>query len=277
MTGVNSVSVGDGSIGAVSSTSSGRAGASPAACRNAGSKIARDTDERRHGIAGQREDRLAACADPEPHRPARPLLDLVKNELRAELREHGRHEIELTHRYAAAQDEHVELSVEPIDRDCERVRVVAQPRSRHLTQAVLRQAGFDCAIVRRANLVGRDRLAGIDELVARRDHGDARQLRDECRRRGPRPRARRSPAAPSRVPARNTRLPAVRSLPRRWTNCSARTGASCAIVAVVPLRCDALDRHDGVDAAWQDGARHDLDALRRRSDGQRLGAGRLRA
>ena len=51
-----------------------------------------------------------------------------------------------------------------------------------LSQAVLRQACFDGAIVRRANLMRRDRLAGVDELVARRNHGDARQLRDERRR-----------------------------------------------------------------------------------------------
>jgi hypothetical protein len=45
----------------------------------------------------------------------------VEHELRAELREHRGNEIKLAHGDAAAQHEHVELGVETIDRDGQRV------------------------------------------------------------------------------------------------------------------------------------------------------------
>ena len=142
---------------------------------------------------------------------------------------------------------------------------LASSRSRarvDASQAVLRQACLDRAIVRRANLMRRDRLTGVDELVARRDHGDARQLGDERRR---------TPGAGEHGDLR-----------RAEARAGAQHEAALRAVAAAPVdellgrdrrvgrdrrrgaaALHALDRHDGVRAARQGRARHDLDALRR--------------
>ena len=229
----------------------GRRGREPACLRAAPE---RDNASRRRAsnrIAGQREDRLAARADAEPHRPAGPLRDLVEHELGTELREHGRHEVELAHRHAAAQDQHVELGVEAIDRDRERVGVVAQPRARHLSQAGVasRLASIARSFVERiwCGAIGLPTSTSSSpvEITATRGRSATSAL--------PRP----APAStaisggPRRMPARSTRLPAVRSLPRAMHELLGLDGASGVDVGRRAVRADAFDRHDGVGAARQ--------------------------
>src|SRR5581483_3698459 len=58
-------------------------------------------------IPRQRKDRGAGSCDTKPHRFAGALRYLVKHRPHTQLLEHRRHEIELAHRHAATQDEHV--------------------------------------------------------------------------------------------------------------------------------------------------------------------------
>ncbi len=68
-------------------------------------------------MPGSANTARAGGRDPEPQRFAGPLGDLVEDLLNAQLLERAGHEIELTHRHAAAQDDdvvRVEMKLEPL-------------------------------------------------------------------------------------------------------------------------------------------------------------------
>src|SRR6185437_15577256 len=101
-----------------------------------GQDVAGDTYGRRDGISGQAQDGRAGAGNAEPERLSRTLGDLVEDAAHTELLESPRHEVQLAHRDAAAQHEHVvglQVEFEPMP---ELARIVGNVVVRHTLEAM---------------------------------------------------------------------------------------------------------------------------------------------
>ena len=143
----------------------------------------------------------------------------MKHAACAELAEHAGHEVELAHRYAAAQHEHVGAGEQLRELRAQRRRVVAKPRSRARAPAS-RERGSPRSPDRCSSESGIPRAARRRRRARRRS---TRSRRAAARRprpsRGPRSRAPRSRAVRYACRPRAVDSPARRSLPRGCTYC----------------------------------------------------------
>ena len=186
-----------------------------------------EAHHRRHRVAGQAEHRRAVD-QPEGEGLGRPDGDLHPAHV-ADAVEHDLHEVDVAHRHAAAGEHRVAASRRPRWMAVgDGGLVVADQAEVDGLPALLRDEREERGAVRVADLPGRERLAGLDQLVAgatarRRAAGGARA-----------PRRRRCPAstprwpAPITSPGSNTGSPARRSSPAARTASPAGTSASMA-------------------------------------------------
>src|SRR6185312_16622226 len=120
------------------------------------------------------QDGGARAGDTEPKGLTRALGDVVEHAAHTKLLEYPRYEVELAHRDAAAQHQHVvrlEVKFQPVP---ELGRIVGNVVVRHTLEAMQSQGGRDGIGIRPADLVRLDGVARLDELIAGGNDGQHR-------------------------------------------------------------------------------------------------------